>query len=124
MNHILYIGVADFSPANSKIYSNIFTVKYLKSSIELSGGYLILDLSEGGGLIERGLNREGGLFKRSSGMYIFGSCSVLLPQNILRNQHTILRFKYINSTQFLSQTISNFTCKVMSLSKWKVFGKL
>ena len=62
------------------------------------GAYLISNLPEGG-LIERGLIREGGLFIKSSDKDIFGSFSVLLS-HILRNQHTILRLKYINSTQF------------------------
>ena len=71
--------------------------KYHKSSIKPLGDYLILDLPDRG-LIERGLIREGGLFKKLSDMDIFGSFSVLLL-HILQNQHTILRLKYINSTQ-------------------------
>ena len=39
-----------------------------------------------GGLIKRGLIREGGLFTKSSDKDIFGSFSVLLC-HILRNQH-------------------------------------
>ena len=62
--------------------------------------------------MERGLIREGGLFTKSSDKDIFGSFSVLLS-HILRNQHTILRLKYINSTQFLSHTILKLTCKVV-----------
>ena len=81
------------------------------------GAYLILDLAEGG-LIERGLIREGGLFTKSSDKDIFGSFSVRLS-HILRNQQRIFLLKYINSTQFLSQIISKVTCKVVSLSKWK-----
>ena len=30
-----------------------------------------------------------------------------LLSHVLQNQHTILQLKYINSSQFLSQTISN-----------------
>ena len=78
---------------------------------------MILDLLEGG-LIERGLIREGGLFTKSSDKDIFGSFSVLLS-HVLWNQHTNLRLKYINSTQFSYQTISKLTCKVVSLSRWK-----
>ena len=65
---------------------------YRKSSIKPPGDYLISDLLEGG-LI------EGGLFTKSSDKDIFGSFSVL-SSHILRNQHTILRLKYINSIQF------------------------
>ena len=45
-----------------------------------------------------------GLFTKSSDKAIFGSFTVL-SSHILRNQLTILWLKYINSTQFLSQTI-------------------
>ena len=50
----------------------------------------------------RGLIREGGLFTKSSNK--FGGFSVLLS-HILRNQDTILRLKYVNSTQFLFQNM-------------------
>ena len=81
----------------------------VKALLRPRGAYLILDLAEGG-LMERGL------FTKSND--IFGSFSVLLS-HILWNQQTILRFRYINSTQFLSQTILKLTCKVVSQSKWK-----
>ena len=87
------------------------TVKALFSP---RGANLISNLAEGG-LIERGLIREGGLFSlftKSSDKDIFGSFSVPLS-HILRNQHTILRLKYINSTQFLSKIILKLTCKVV-----------
>ena len=81
--------------------------KYRKSSIKSPGGaYLISNLPEGG-LLERG-----GLFTKSKDKDIFDSFLVLSTQ-ILRNQHTILRLKYINSTQFLSQTILKLTRKVV-----------
>ena len=110
--------------------SNIFLLKdevsfvlhilYRKSSITppppRGRAHLISDLPEGG------LNREGGLFTKSSDKDIFGSFSVLLP-HILRNQHTILRLKYINSTQSLSQTILKLTCKAVQLNKLVIFGK-
>ena len=67
---------------------------------------------------EGGFDTEGGLFTKSSDKDIFGSFSVLLS-HILRNQHTVL--PHINSTQFLSPTISELTCKVLSLRKWKYF---
>ena len=68
-------------------------------------------------MIERGeLDREGGLFKKSSDKDIFVSSSVLLF-HILRNQHAIFRLKYINLTRFLSQTILKLACKVVSLNK-------
>ena len=53
---------------------------------------------------------------------IFGSFSVLLS-HILQNKHTILWLKFINWTQFLSQTILKFTCKIVLLNKWKIFDK-
>ena len=53
------------------------------------GAFLFLDLPGGW------LNREGGLFTKSSGKDIFSSFSVLLS-HILRNQHTILRLKWIS----------------------------
>ena len=71
-----------------------------------------------GGLIERGHIEEGGLFTKSSDKDTFSRFSVL-SSHILRNEHTILRFKYINSTPFLSETISKLTCKVVSRSEWK-----
>ena len=83
----------------------------LKAPLSLRGAYLISDLPEGG-LIERGLIREGGLFTKSSDKDIFGSYSVL-SSHILRNQHTIIRLKYINSTQFSSQTMPKLTFKVV-----------
>ena len=88
-----------------------------KALLSPRGAYLISDLAEGG-LIERGLIREGGLFTKSSDKDILGSFSVRLS-HILRNQQRIFLLKYINSTQFLSQTISKVTCKVVSQSKWK-----
>ena len=78
------------------------TVKALFSP---RGAYLISDLAEGRGLIERGLIREGGFFTISNDKDIFGSFSVLLS-HILQNQHTIFLLTYTNSTQSLSQTIS------------------
>ena len=46
-----------------------------------------------------GLLEGGGLIHKSNDQDIFGSFSLLL-YHILGNQHTILPFKYINSTQF------------------------
>ena len=69
---------------------SIYNVKALSSP---RGAYLISDLPEDG-LLERG-----GLFKKLCDKDIFGSFSVLLL-NILLNQHTILRFKYVTSTHF------------------------
>ena len=78
---------------------------YRKRSIKPPppGAYLISDLPEGG------LNREGGLLERgaySQHQVTSGSFSVLLS-NILRNQHTILRLKYVKLTQFYSKTCQN-----------------
>ena len=84
-----------------------------KSSIKPPpGAYLIWVLPEVG-LTEKGLIREeGGLFTKSSDKDTFDSFSLLLS-HILQSQHTILWLKYINSTQFLSQTILKLTCKVV-----------
>ena len=72
----------------------------IKALLSPWGAYLILDLPpEGGGVIERGLIREGGLIPNLS--------------HILRNQHTILQLKYTILTQFLFQTILKFTCKLV-----------
>ena len=68
------------------------------------GAYLISDTPE------RGLNRDEGLFTKSSHKDVFGGFSVLLS-HILGNQHKILRLKYINLAQ--SRTISKSTCKVV-----------
>ena len=57
-----------------------------------------------------GLIREGDLLTKSSDKDVFGSFSVLLS-HILQNQHKILRLKYINSTQFLSQFLSGSSQK-------------
>ena len=94
---------------NSQNVVRVNTVKALLSP--LLGAYLISDLREGG-FLERGHIREGVLFTKSSDKDILGSFSVLLS-HILRNHRTILRLKYINSTQFLSQTILKLTCKVV-----------
>ena len=67
-----------------------YTVKALLSPW---GAYLVSDLPEEG-LIERELIREGG-----------GLINI--------NQHTILRLKCINSTQFLSETMPKLACKVL-----------
>ena len=75
-------------------YSNL---TYRKSSIKPPGGGLFNFWPSRGGL-----NREGGLFTKSSDKDIFGSFSVPLS-HIVRNQRTILRLKYIKSTQFSSQ---------------------
>ena len=79
------------------------TLNYLYglNSFKLPGAYLISDLPEGGRLI-----REGGLFTKSKDKDISGNFSVLLSHILRhqRHQHTILRLKYINSTQFLFQT--------------------
>ena len=47
--------------------------------------------------MERGVIREGGLFKKLDDSDIYDSFISLLP-NILRIQHTILRIKYIQLT--------------------------
>ena len=105
-----------------KLMAKLYDI-YRKSSIKPPGGaYLISDLPEGG-LIERGLIREGGeLIHKSSDKDIFGSFSVHLS-HVLRNQGTILRLKYVNSTQFLFQSMPKLTCKVVQLNEWKIFGK-
>ena len=77
-----------------------------KALLSPPGAYLISHLPEGG------LNREGGLFTKSSDKDIVGSFSVLLS-HILRNQDTILRLKYVNLTQFLFQNMPKLTCKVV-----------
>ena len=79
---------------------------YRKSSIKPPGGLFNFGPSRGG------LNREGGLFTKSSDKDIFGSFSVLLS-HILRNQGTILRLKYVKSTQSLFQNMPKLTCKVV-----------
>ena len=84
---------------------------YRKSSIKPTGGCFNFGPSRGG-LIERGLIREGGPFTKLCDNDIFRSFSVLLS-HILQNQHTILWLQYINSIQFLSQTIPELTCKVV-----------
>ena len=66
----------------------------VKTLLSPQGAYLISDLPEGG------LNREGGLFTKSSDKTIFGSFSVLLS-HILRNQGTILRLKYVDLCLFV-----------------------
>ena len=58
-----------------------------------------------GGLIERG-----GSFTKSSEKDIVGSFSVLLS-HIQWNRHALLRLKYINSTQFVSQNMQGFVAK-------------
>ena len=83
---------------HSELYCRLpENVEYCKSSVKSLGAYLISELPEGV------LNREGGggFFTKSSDKDIFGSFSVLLS-HILRNQHTILRLKYMNSRQFIS----------------------
>ena len=62
--------------------------------------------------MERRLISEGYLFTKSNDKDIVGSFSILLS-HILWNQQAILRLKYINSTQFLSQTILKLRCKVV-----------
>ena len=86
-----------------------FTVKALLSP---RGAYLISDLPEGGLNREGGLLERGGLFTKSSDKDIFGSFSVLLSHS-LQNQGTILRLKYVNSTQFLFQNVPKLTWKVV-----------
>ena len=87
----------------------ITTVKALLSP---RGAYLISDLPEGGLNREGGLLERGGLFTKSSDKDIFGSFSVLLSHS-LRNQGTILRLKYVNSTQSLFQSVPKLTWKVV-----------
>ena len=84
---------------------------YRKSSIKPPGGLFNVGPSRGG-LLERGLIREGGLFTKSSNKDIFGSFSVL-SSHIFRNQGTILGLEYVNSTQFLFQNMPKLTCKVV-----------
>ena len=86
-----------------------FTVKALLSP---RGAYFISDLPEGVRNGEGGLLERGGLFTKSSGKDIFGSFSVLLSHS-LRNQGTILRLKYVSSTQFLFQNVPKLTWKVV-----------
>ena len=71
---------------------------YRKSSIKPPGGLFNFGPSRGGLNREGGLLERGGLFTKSSDKDIFGSFSVLLSHS-LRNQGTILRLKYVNSTQ-------------------------
>ena len=88
---------------------------YRKSSIKPPGGLFNFGPSRGGLNREGGLLERGGLFTKSKDKDIFDSFLVLSTQ-ILRNQHTILRLKYINSTQFLSQTILKLTRKVVQIN--------
>ena len=85
----------------------------VKALLSPRGAYLISDLPEGGGLNrEGGLLERGGLFTKSSDEDIFGSFSVVLSHS-LRNQGTILRLKYVNSTQSLFQSVPKLTWKVV-----------
>ena len=87
----------------------ILPVEYLstvKALLSPWGGLFNFGPSRGG------LIREGGLFTKSSDKDIFGSFSVLLSHS-LRNQGTILRLKYVNSTQFSFQNVPKLTCKVV-----------
>ena len=59
--------------------------------------------------MEKVAYQKGGLFTKTSEKDIVGSFSVLLS-HILRNDHQL---KYINSAQFLSQTIQQLTCEVV-----------
>ena len=85
---------------------------YRKGSIKPPGAYIISDTPEGG-LIERGLIREGGLFTKSNDMDTNDGFSVHLL-HILRIQHTILRVKCINSAQVLSQPNQNKDASLFS----------
>ena len=89
-----------------------FFKRTVKALLSPRGAYLILDLPEGGLNREGGLLERGGLFTKSSDKDIFGSFSVLLSHS-LRNQGTILRLKYVNSTQFLFQNVPKLTWKVV-----------
>ena len=82
----------------------------VKAQLSHRGAYLVSDLPEGG-LIDRGLIRNGGLFTKSSDSDIFGSFSVLLS-HILRNQDAILRLN-VNSTQSLFPNMPKLTGKVV-----------
>ena len=93
-------------------YSLSICHRYRKSSIKPPGGLFNFGPSRGGLNREGGLLERGGLFTKSSDKDIFGSFSVLLSHN-LRNQGTILRLKYVNSTQFLFQNMPKLTCKVV-----------
>ena len=84
----------------------------VKALLSPRGAYLISDLPEGGLNREGGLLERGGLFTKSSDKDIFGSFSVLLSHS-LRNQGTILRLKYVNSTQSLFQSVPKLTWKVV-----------
>ena len=84
---------------NSTFKPNVFRITYRKSSIKPPGGLFNVGRSRGGLNREGGLLERGGLFTKSNDKDIFGSFSALIP-HILRTQHTILRVKYINSTQF------------------------
>ena len=84
-----------------------------KSFIKPPGGGGLFNFGPSrGGLNSEGAYKRGGLFTESSDKDIFGSCPVLLS-HILQDQDTILRLKYINSTQFLSQTMPKLTCKAV-----------
>ena len=60
-------------------------LSYRKSSIKPPGAYLILDIPEGG-LLERGLIRKGGLFKKLDEKDIYVSFISLLPHILLNIQ--------------------------------------
>ena len=81
-----------------------FVLSYRKASIKPPGGLFNFGPSRGD-VLESGLIREGGGLLHK----IIGSFSVLLS-HILRNQYTILRLKYANSTQFLFQNVPKLTC--------------
>ena len=89
------------------VVGKVSTDHTVKALLSPPGAHLISDLPEGEPNRERGLLERGDLFTKSSDKDIFGSFSFPLS-HILRNQHTTLRLKYMNSTQFLSQTILNF----------------
>ena len=59
-----------------------------------------------GGLLEKGLIREEGLFRKLDEEDIYDSFISLLP-HILQIQHTILGVKYINSTEFYPKLYQN-----------------
>ena len=85
-----------------------FTYKpIVRALLSPRGAYFISGTPEGG-LKERGLIREGGLFTKSNDNDLYDSFLVVLS-NILQIQYAILRVKCMNSMQVLSQTMLKLT---------------
>ena len=85
---------------------------YRKSSIEPQGGLFEFGHSKGRLKREESSLERGRRIHKSNDKDLYDSYLFLL-RHILRIQHTILPVKYIDSTQFYLETISNPTCKVV-----------